>query len=178
LLPFPTSSRISSIMPYNSSTLSSSCSDIGMYTCIIKIFISAACSLITMIQSLQTIFITTLLTTLLCTTIVTTFSAVHPQNNTLYNRHFWFHLVLSIALYWHLECVTFITHNFRLRRSIRTASFHSLTRVSLQPMHKVLHNIFSIYPCLHVFYETPTMHPRTQNAIGILWPTCSSSAKV
>jgi len=48
VLPFPSSSRISSIMSYSSSTSSSSCSDVGMYTCIIKIFIGSACNLIAM----------------------------------------------------------------------------------------------------------------------------------
>jgi len=50
--PFPSSSRIFSIMSYNSSTSSFSCSDVGMYTCINKILIGTAYNLIAMILSL------------------------------------------------------------------------------------------------------------------------------
>ena len=62
---FPSSSRISSIVSYNFSTSSSSYSDVGMYTCISRIFTGSAFNLIAMILSLQAIFLTTLLSILL-----------------------------------------------------------------------------------------------------------------
>jgi hypothetical protein len=110
--PFPSYSRISSIILYNYSILSSLYSTVGMYACINKILTGSAFNLRGMIrhyaQSSEHHFLLSFYIPIsLCL-----FQPYHPWKNRLYNHHFIFHLVISTTLHCHrtdtaLLCISF-----------------------------------------------------------------------